>query len=226
MDNFEYFLQIIYALKVTILLSLGALTLGLLLGFTGSLLERSTFIVRIFIQFWQLLIRSLPEIIVIFALYFGLGSVFSKICNTHVEINAFISGITALGIIFGAYASQIIQSAQNSIDQGEIDAALSLGMSNYQTFFRITLVNIARHAFPGLMNLWLVVLKDSSIVSVVGVVDIMRASETAAAQNFEPLKFYLFATLLYLSLTSISYLIAQFLNSKLHHGERYEQISL
>ncbi|MBK2124890.1 ABC transporter permease subunit [Fangia hongkongensis] len=226
MNNLEYFLQIIYALKITVFLALGALILGLVLGLLGALMERGMLLFRIIAQIWHLIIRALPEIIVIFIFYFGLSIVLSALLHTYVEVSAFLSGVIALGIIFGAYASQIIQSAMNSIDQGEIDAALSLGMSKYQAFIMIALPNIAKHAFPGLMNLWLVVLKDSSIVSVIGVVDIMRASQTAAAQNFAPLTFYLFAAFLYLLLTTLSYIGARFLNKKLHHGEQYERISL
>ena len=222
MNSIEYFLQIIYSLKVTISLSLSSAFLGLLLGFLGALGEKSFPVIRIIFQYWHMLVRALPELIVIFIFYFGLNTVLAKVFNTYIEVNAFFSGVIGLSVIFGAYASQIIHAAQNSIDQGEIDAALSLGMSIPQVFFRISFRNIIRHAFPGLTNLWLVVLKDSSIVSTIGVVDIMRASETAAAQNFSPLKFYLFASFLYLILTGISYIIVSFSRNKFYYGEQYE----
>ncbi len=218
--------MILTGTKITLLISIFALVFGLFLGIIGSVLEKAIWPIRTLAYLWHLLIRGLPEIIVIFIFYFGMSVILSELLGTYIEISAFIAGGSALAIIFGAYASQIFIAASKAIDQGQINAAIALGMSKRLIYFNIKLPHIAKHAFPGLMNLWLVVLKDSAIVSVIGVVDIMRGAQSAAAETYSPMIFYGFAAILYLLLTSASLFIGRFINQKLHHGMENVRISL
>ena len=221
-----YFTQIIYATKVTLGVSLLALIIGLVFGLISAFLERSIFPISFILKCWNLIVRSLPEIIIIFIFYFGLSSFIEIVTGLQISVNAFLSAAIALSLVFSAYASQIFIAARNSIDSGEIDSAKSLGLSKIDIFKSIILPELWRHAFPGLTNLWLILLKDSSIISVVGITDIMRASQTAASQTYSPILFYSFAGLLYLILCSISLLVCKYLNNKIHHGNKHARISL
>ena len=221
-----YYLQIFLAMKITIFLSLIALVIGLFLGLIGSIVEKLIFPFNWIAKVGHLIIRALPEIIVIFIFYFGLSQLIEILFSVQVNINAFVSGALALSIIFGAYASQILIAARNSIDIGQVDSAKALGMGKLQIYLYIILPELFRHAFPGLMNLWLVVLKDSSIVSIIGITDIMRAAQTAASQTYAPLVFYGFAAMLYLLLCSGSLIVGNKIDRVFNKGSENAPICL
>ncbi|MCF6776519.1 ABC transporter permease subunit [Thiotrichales bacterium 19X7-9] len=206
-----FYLEIILAIKVTLAVAIGASVFGIILGLLNAVIESQPkfgFVVKLF----NMLIRGLPEILVLFAIYFGLTALISQITGNYFEINALTAGIIALGIIFQAYAAEVFIAAFNAIDQGEIQAAQALGMTKFDCFRYIILPQVWSHALPGLFNLWLVVLKDSSIVSLIGLNDMTNNAQIAANQSFEPFTYYGFVGLLYLGLTAVSQLIYKGLN--------------
>ena len=137
-------------------------------------------------------------------MYFGLSVLLSKIFDRYVDINPFIAGVIALGLIFSAYASQVFRSAFLAIDHGQLDAGKALGFTRMQIFMRIEVPQSWRHAIPGLGNLWLVLLKDTAIVTLIGLTDLMNQAKIAASTTREPFTYYLIAALIYLVITSIS----------------------
>lgn len=206
-----FYLEIVLAVKVTLAVSIGATFVGIIGGLLSALLEKIPLFGKIFLL-WNMLIRGVPELLVLFGIYFGLTTLLSQITGNYVEINALSAGIAALGIIFAAYASQVFIAALSAIDQGEINAGLALGMRQLSIFHKIILPQIWRHAIPGLFNLWLVVLKDSSIVSLIGLKDMMQQAQVASSQQFEPFSYYLFVGFIYLILTAGSQGLAKLIS--------------
>ena len=130
--------------------------------------------------------------------------------NDYIEINAFITGSFAIGIISGAYSTEVFRGAILSIDKGQFEASKVLGLNKYIYFLKVILPQMLRLALPNLSNVWQITLKDTSLISVTGLVEIMRQSYIAAGSTRDPLFFYSFAAVLYLLLTYVS---MKFLNS-------------
>ncbi|MEM1306271.1 MAG: ABC transporter permease subunit, partial [Pseudomonadota bacterium] len=108
------------------------------------------------------------------------------------------------GVSAGAYATEVIRGAVLAVPAGQIEAAKAIGMSATQRFWRVLVPQVARFALPGLGNVWQFTLKDTSLISVIGLVEIMRQAAIASGSTKEPFTFYLTAGVLYLALTSIS----------------------
>lgn len=124
--------------------------------------------------------------------------------DANIEINAFVAGMIALGFVFSSYSSEVFLSAFRAIPQGQYEGGYAIGLSHWQTTRMIILPQLIRIALPGLANLWLVLLKDTSLVSVITLSDILRQTSIAARVTKEPFLFFGLACLLYLSLAIIS----------------------
>lgn len=200
-----FILQILLGTLVTIKVALGALILGMLVGLIGALLESiPTRWLRYLAASFIFIIRGLPELLVLFFIYFGATAILSNLFHHYVDISAFAAGVIALGLIFGAYASQVFRGAFLAIDHGQIEAGQVLGLSRLQIFTRIQIPQAWRHAIPGLGNLWLVLLKDTAIVTLIGLTDMMNQAKIAASTTHQPFTYYLIAAVIYLFITSIS----------------------
>ena len=134
------------------------------------------------------------------------------------EINAFFTGSVAIGIISGAYSTEVFRGAIQSIDKGQFEAAKVLGINKFTQFYKIILPQMLRLAIPNLSNVWQITLKDTSLISVTGLVEIMRQSYIAAGSTRDPLFFYCFAAILYLMLTYLSMKIINRLEIKYNRG--------
>jgi len=146
---------------------------------------------------------------VVLTFYFGATDVLMSIAarfgyTEYIEVSAFAAGTAALGFIFGAYASELFRGAIIAIPPGQAEAARALGMNRRQTFFRITLPQVWRLALPGLGNLFMILMKDTALVSVVGLEELMRVTSFAVGRTKEPFTFYLVCALIYLGLTSVA----------------------
>ena len=168
-------------------------------------------------------IRGVPELLVIYLFFFGgtgavmyVASIFGY--NEYIEINAFITGAFAIGIISGAYSTEVFRGAVQSIDKGQFEAANVLGLGKFGKFFKIILPQTLRLAIPNLSNVWQITLKDTSLISVTGLVEIMRQSYIAAGSTRDPLFFYSFAAVLYLLLTFLSMKLINRLEIKYSKG--------
>ena len=138
--------------------------------------------------------------------------------NEYIEINAFITGSFAIGIISGAYSTEVFRGAIQSIDKGQFEASQVLGLKRFVYFFRVIMPQMLRLAIPNLSNVWQITLKDTSLISVTGLVEIMRQSYIAAGSTRDPLFFYSFAAVLYLLLTFLSMKLINRLEIKYSKG--------
>ncbi len=155
------------------------------------------------------LIRGIPELLTVLIIYYGATSVLMGIASwfgydEYIEISPFAAGVTALGLTFGAYATEVFRGAMMAIPKGQREAGMVLGMSRARIFLRITLPQVWLHALPGIGNLFLVLLKDTALVSVIGLEEIMRKANVAVGFTKEPFLFYMAAACIYLVLTIIS----------------------
>lgn len=202
---FDYLPLMYSATLMTLGLALCALIFGLLLSILFVVLEMSKYTaIRKPAAVTIALIRGLPEILVVLLIYFGSSQVIELISGQYVEFSAFWCGVFALAIIFAAYASQSLRGAIQAIPLGQWESGTALGLSRPQVFIRIIMPQVWRHALPGLSNQWLVLLKDTALVSLIGVDDLMRQAELVNANTHEPFTWYGLAALLYLLITLAS----------------------
>ena len=216
--------ELFYATLMTIAVAITAMLIGFLFAliFTPLKLSKNKFL-NLIANSYTTVIRGVPELLVIYLLFFGgtgavmyVASIFGY--NEYIEINAFITGAFSIGIISGAYSTEVFRGAIQSIDKGQFEAAEVLGFSKFKKFYKIILPQMLRLAIPNLSNVWQITLKDTSLISVTGLVEIMRQSYIAAGSTRDPLLFYSFAAVLYLMLTFLSMKLINRLETKYSRG--------
>ncbi|MFT5721527.1 MAG: His/Glu/Gln/Arg/opine family amino acid ABC transporter permease subunit [Motiliproteus sp.] len=216
--------QLLAGTWVTLQLALCSLSLGLVFGLTGAAAKLSGFApARALATFYTSLIRGIPELLTVLIIYFGATTVLMAIASNfgyeeYIEISPFIAGVIALSLTFGAYSTEVLRGAMLAIPKGQSEAAEALGMSSLRIFFRITLPQVWRLALPGLGNLFLVLLKDTALVSVIGLEDIMRKANVAVGFTKEPFLFYMTAAAIYLVLTVITMLVIHWLERRANYA--------
>ena len=189
---------------ITLKLAFTSLFFGLLLGLIGAAAKLSPIrALRWIATTYTTLIRGIPELLLVLIIYFGTTELLLRLFDKYIEISAFAAGVTALSIAFGAYATEVFRSALQEIPKGQRESAMAMGLSRWQTFTRILMPQLWRIAIPGLGNLFLVLLKDTALVSVIGLDDLMRQAYVAAGFTKLPFTFYLAAAFIYLLLTII-----------------------
>ena len=202
--------EFLIAMLMTILVSILAMCLGIILAiFTAWAKVSYSKVLSIIANFYTTIVRGIPELLVIYLIFFGGSALLMKIAkifgyNGYIELNALVISIIAIGIISATYSSEVLRAAYLSVPKGQVEAAKSLGLSRWNTFYKILSPQILRHAIPGIGNVWQITLKDTSLISVTGLVEIMRMSYIAAGSTRDPLFFYSFAAVLYLFLTFLS----------------------
>ncbi|MCW2473493.1 MULTISPECIES: arginine ABC transporter permease ArtQ [unclassified Symbiopectobacterium] len=167
------------------------------------------------------LLRGLPEILVVLFIYFGSsqllliladgftlnvgGTAFPiKLDIETFEVSPFLCGVIALALLYAAYASQTLRGALKAVPQGQRESGQALGLSKAAIFFRLIMPQMWRHALPGLGNQWLVLLKDTALVSLISVNDLMLQTKSIATRTQEPFTWYVIAAAIYLVITLLS----------------------
>jgi len=216
--------ELFRATLMTIAVSITAMIIVFLFAliFTPLKLSKNKFL-NFIANSYTTIIRGVPELLVIYLLFFGgsgavmyVASIFGY--NKYIEINAFLTGSFAIGIISGAYSTEVFRGAIQSIDKGQFEASKVLGLKKPVHFFKVIMPQMLRLAVPNLSNVWQITLKDTSLISVTGLVEIMRQSYIAAGSTRDPLFFYSFAAVLYLLLTFLSMKLINKLETKYRRG--------
>ncbi len=211
---------------VTVKLSLVGLLFGLLLGLAGAGAKLSRYLaLRLTADALITAVRGVPELLLVLAIYFGgsvlLNSLFQALgFQGYVEINKFAAGVLAVGTSFGAYASEVFRGAILAVPGGQVEAARSLGMGGFLIFRRILLPQVMRIALPGLGNLFLILQKNTALVSVTGLHELMRNASAAAQLTKQPFTFYMAAALIYLTLTTVTMVGIQYSEKRAGRGFR------
>ncbi|ASJ41170.1 arginine ABC transporter permease ArtQ [Vibrio vulnificus] len=210
-----YSLSLAQASWMTIQLALVSLAVGLVLAvvFAGGEMTRHRLVKWPTIALVTVL-RGLPELLVVLFIYFGSTQVLFLLTGDFIEVSPFLSGVIALSLIFASYASQTIRGALKAVNKGQREAASALGMSKSRTFFRIVLPQAVRHALPGLTNQWLVLLKDTALVSLIGVTDLLKQAQLTSAATHEAFTWYATAAAIYLVITLVTQRVVKIIDAK------------
>jgi polar amino acid transport system permease protein len=218
MPWFEQFLQsvvqqwgpvLLEGALVTLQISLGAFVLGLLIGLVVAMAKlNGRAPVVVVANVYITVCRAVPELLLILLLYYAgsdlVNAVLEWMGREPVEINGFVSGVVVLGIVQGAYASEIIRGAILAIPAGHIEAARAFGCSKGLIVRRILIPEMMPFALAGLSNLWMTLLKDSALISVVGYNELLFTAKQAAGSTKMYLLFYLSVGAMYLVITLLS----------------------
>ncbi len=196
--------ELLAGLGVTLSLALTALPFGLVLGMSVAAASVSARAVPRGVAFaFTTTIRGLPELLTLFLIYQGVGMLINATLKwfdpraAFFELSPFIAGAVALTLVFGGYAGEVLRGAWQALDKGQREAAEAVGMSRWQVFRLIELPQILRLALPGLGNLWINLLKDTALVSVIALNDLMRVANIAVGVTKKPFLFFLTVCLLY-----------------------------
>lgn len=197
--------------------ALGALTAFARLG--GGPLARAA------AHAYSTVFRGVPDLLTIYLLYFG-GSVGLSMVGLwfgaqgFIGLPGFATGVVALGVISGAYQAEVYRGGFLAIQRGELEAARAYGMSGLTMLRRIIAPQTLRYAIPGLGNVWQLVLKDSALVSVIGLVELMREAQVGAGSTHQPFAFYASAAALYLVIAMITGSIFRYVERRGLRGVR------
>lgn len=218
-------LSILKGSGVTLLLGILGMLLGNLLALPMALMRwQRVLLLSSLIDGYSLLIRSVPGLLVIYLLFFGsveavdaIGAFFG-FQEALRSAYAMIMGVVAIGLIACAYSIEVFRGALQAIPEGVIEAAKSLGLSRPVIYLKVIAPLMLRNALPGMNNVWQMTLKDTSLVSVVGLAELMRLSSMAAGSTRNPLLFYLVAGGVFLVITGVSQYLFSAAERKLNRG--------
>lgn len=202
--------DIAYGVFVTVSLAIATLPFGLLIGFLVAVAKNSQEpSLRLAGNIYTTIFRGLPELLTLFIIFFGLQIVLQRVVQVFnpgatVDVNAFISGMVALALVFSSYASEVFLSAFRAIPRGQYEGGYAIGLTGAQTLRLVVLPQLVRIALPGLSNLWLILLKDTALVSAIGLPDTIRQAIIASRVTQQAFLFFGLVTLIYLALAIIS----------------------
>ena len=171
------------------------------------------------------MVRGLPELLVILLVYFGAAMVINRTASVfgytdYIALSPFAAGVIALAFNYGAYMTEVFRGALATIPRGHTEAGMALGMGRLRIFRRIVLPQVWRVALPASGNIFLALLKDTALVSVIGLEDLMRETAIAVGYSKQPFTFYLAAAFIYLGLTAVATLGIHWLERRTTHGMR------
>jgi polar amino acid transport system permease protein len=214
MDPDGWGVAMIQGAFVTLEISLGAFAVGIVLGMLGAGAKLSG--VRVLVVLanaYTTLCRAIPELLLILLLFYAgtdaLNLLMEGIGAGDMVVNGFVTAVFVLGVVQGAYAAEIIRGAILAIPYGQIEAARAFGSSPGLVFRRVTLPAMAPYALAGLSNLWLVLIKESALISVVGYTELLSTAKQAASSTREYLHYYLIVGAIYFAITKLSNLVFQ-----------------
>jgi His/Glu/Gln/Arg/opine family amino acid ABC transporter permease subunit len=200
--------------KITLLVGLSAVPLALVLGLLGAWGKLGgNPIARSLAGAYTTIVRGVPELVLILLVYYGVTILLQRLLSLAtggdvvIDIDPFMAGTLTLGVIYGAFTTEVFRGAFQALDRGQIEAAYAAGMSRTLAFRRIMLPQVWRFAIPGLGNVWLVLIKATALMSVVQLPELMRMADIAARAVRLPFTFYFGASVIYLLITILSLLV-------------------
>ena len=195
---------------ITLSLAVATLPPGLALGLAVAVAQRSgNRALKSLATLFTTVFRGLPELLTLYLVYFGMQTGFQKVWKAfalpgNFEMPPFVAGMIALGLVIAAFSSEVWVGALNSVGSGQGEAARSLGLTAGQCFRRVLLPQVLRVALPGIGNNWMVLLKDTSLVSVITLPDLMYVTSRANVVTKEAFLFFGLASLIYLAFSVVS----------------------
>lgn len=203
--TYKYRVMLLAGAKYTLIVSIMTIIFGLLFGIVMAMMKMSKiFILRAFANVYVEFLRGTPVLVQIFLIYYGLpimGIEIPAIVVGGVDISRLVSGTVALIINTTAYVCEIVRGGILSIDRGQTEGALALGMGPARTMCCIILPQAMKNIFPALGNEFITIIKTSSQVSVIGIGELMYAADTIRGISFKPMEPLIIVALIYFVIT-------------------------
>ena len=221
-----YYFSILHGALLTVGVSLLALLVSIVLGLLGAAakLSGNKMLVAIATAYTTI-IRGIPDLVVMLLVFYGgtigLNHLLELAGSTqHIDINPFFAGVLTIGFIYGAYMTESVRGAILSIPKGQMEAAWAFGMGRVQTFMRITAPQMVRYALPSFTNNWLVLIKATALVSLIGLQEMTYLAKQASSATRSPFAFFLFTAGLFLVYTTVSLYALRKLNERFSLGAK------
>ena len=226
----SYFLAILNGAVLTVGVSLAALVVSIMLGLLGAGAKLSGRPVLVGVAtVYTTVIRGIPDLVLMLLVFYGgtigLNNLLEWMgSEATIDINPFFAGVLTIGFIYGAYMTETFRGAILSIPKGQAEAAWAFGMGRTQTFIRVTAPQMVRYALPGFTNNWLVLIKASSLVSLIGLQEMTYIAKQASAATRSPFTYLLFCAALFLIYTAVSLYVLRKLNARYSLGTKRGQL--
>ena len=206
---YGYLPAILEGLGLTLRVSALSLAIACVFGLIGAAAKLSgSRAARWSAEVYTTLIRGMPELVLMLLIFYGGQIGINMLAESqgwdYIDIPPFLAGVLTIGFIFGAYLTETFRGAILAVPKGQAEAGLAFAMSRNMVWLRIVLPQMVRHAIPGFSNNWLIMIKASALVSIIGLDDMVHRAGLAAASTRAPFTFYVAVALIYLTLTSIS----------------------
>lgn len=220
----DYYLAILQGSLLTVGVSLASLAVATLLGLLGAAAKLSGSRPLVWLaQLYTTVVRGVPELLMMLLIFYGgaigLNHLLELWGNQEgVDLDPFVAGVLTIGFIYGAYMTETFRGAILAIPRGQMEAAWAFGMGRLQTFVRITLPQMVRYALPSFTNNWLVLIKATALVSLIGLHDMTYLAKQSSAAVRAPFAFFLFTAALYLAYTSLSLWVLRRLSARYSLG--------
>lgn len=223
-----YLPAILGGLVLTLQVSAASLAIACVFGLIGATAKLSgSRAARWSADIYTTLIRGLPELVLMLLIFYGGQMVVNNLAEKYgwgyIDIPPFLAGTLTIGFIFGAYLTETFRGAILAVPRGQSEAGMAYALTQRQVLFRIVLPQMVRHAIPGFANKWLIMLKASALVSLIGLNDMVNRAGLAAASTREPFTFYMAVAVIYLILTSVSIFLLSRLEARFSLGVRKAQ---
>ncbi len=206
----DYYLAILHGSLLTVGVSLASLAVATLLGLVGAAAKLSGNRPLVWgASVYTTIVRGVPELLMMLLVFYGGAIGLNNLLEwlgyeEGIDLDPFVAGVLTIGFIYGAYMTETFRGAILAIPRGQMEAAWAFGMGRFQTFVRITLPQMVRYALPSFTNNWLVLIKATALVSLIGLHDMTYLAKQSSAAVREPFAFFMFAAGLYLVFTSLS----------------------
>jgi len=221
-----YYSSILQGALLTVGVSLCAMVVAICLGMIGAWAKLSGNKLLVAIgTVYTTVIRGIPDLVLMLLVFYGGSIAINSLLEmagseATLDINPFLAGVVTLGFIYGAYMTETFRGAMLAIPHGQTEAAVAYGMTPRQTFFRITAPQMVRYALPGFTNNWLVMIKATALISLIGLQEMTYLAKQASAATRSPFVFFLFTAALFLVYTWLSLVLLRRLNAKYSLGTK------
>ena len=210
---------------MTINLSLMSLLVSVGLGLLGASAKLSSVrVLRITAQVYTTLIRGIPDLVLMLLIFYSLQTWLTSLTEAlewdYIEIDPFAAGVITLGFIYGAYFTETFRGAILAVPRGQVEAATAYGLKRFQRFRFVVFPQMMRYALPGIGNNWMVMLKATALVSIIGLADLVKAAQDAGKSSYQLFYFLVVAAFIYLLITSASNVALRWLERRYNVGTR------